>query len=89
MEDSGYAYSIAHNIVEKLGDKHALLAVVLACCILTYGGISAFVVTFAIYPIAAALFKRQNTSQKADTRSNLYWCAHLNHDCLTWLPCHS
>ncbi|GAF54026.1 LOW QUALITY PROTEIN: D-beta-hydroxybutyrate permease [Psychrobacter sp. JCM 18900] len=64
MEDSGYAYSIAHNIVDKLGDKHALLAVVLACSILTYGGVSAFVVTFAIYPIAAALFKQTNIPKR-------------------------
>ena len=58
MEDSGYAYSIARYIVNKLGDKHALLAVVLACAILTYGGVSVFVVTFAVYPIAAELFKQ-------------------------------
>ncbi|MDN3441702.1 GntP family permease [Psychrobacter sp. APC 3279] len=64
MEDSGYAYSIARNIVDKLGDKHALLAVVLACSILTYGGVSAFVVTFAIYPIAAALFKQTNIPKR-------------------------
>ena len=64
MEDSGYAYSIARNIVNKLGDKHALLAVVLACSILTYGGVSAFVVTFAIYPIAAALFKQANIPKR-------------------------
>lgn len=58
MEDSGYANSIAYNIVNKLGNKHALLSIVIACSILTYGGVSAFVVTFAIYPIAAALFKQ-------------------------------
>ena len=58
MEDSGYANSIAYNIVNKLGNKHALLSLVIACSILTYGGVSAFVVTFAIYPIAAALFKQ-------------------------------
>lgn len=64
MEDSGYAYSIARNIVNKLGDKHALLAVVIACAILTYGGVSAFVVTFAIYPIAANLFKQANIPKR-------------------------
>lgn len=58
MQDSGYAYSISNSIVKKLGSRHALLSVVLACAILTYGGVSAFVVTFAIYPIAAALFKQ-------------------------------
>lgn len=64
MEDSGYAYSIARYIVNKLGDKHALLAVVLACAILTYGGVSVFVVTFAVYPIAAELFKQVNIPKR-------------------------
>lgn len=64
MEDSGYAYSIARNIVNKLGDRHALLVVVIACAILTYGGVSAFVVTFAIYPIAAALFKQADIPKR-------------------------
>lgn len=64
MEDSGYAYSIAYYIVNKLGDKHALLAVVLACAILTYGGVSVFVVTFAVYPIAAELFKQVNIPKR-------------------------
>ncbi|WP_438013011.1 GntP family permease [Psychrobacter raelei] len=64
MEDSGYAYSIAQYIVNKLGDKHALLAVVIACGILTYGGVSVFVVAFAVYPIAAELFKQVNIPKR-------------------------
>ncbi len=39
------------------GAKHAILTVVLACAILTYGGVSLFVVAFAIYPIAKSLFQ--------------------------------
>lgn len=64
MEDSGYADSIAQSLVNKLGDKHAMLSVVLACAILTYGGVSVFVITFAIYPIAAALFKQVNIPKR-------------------------
>ncbi|WP_019672400.1 GntP family permease [Psychrobacter lutiphocae] len=64
MQDSGYAYSISRNIVEKLGAKHALLSVVIACAILTYGGVSVFVVVFAIYPIAATLFKQANIPKR-------------------------
>src|SRR4029079_12828327 len=30
---------------------------VLACSVLTYGGVSLFVVAFAVYPFAAALFR--------------------------------
>lgn len=35
-----------------------MLSIVLACAILTYGGVSVFVVAFAAYPIAAALFRQ-------------------------------
>ncbi|MGV8984615.1 GntP family permease [Clostridium sp.] len=57
MDDSGAAKSIAYGISSKLGKDKAILAVVLSCAILTYGGVSLFVVAFAVYPIAAALFK--------------------------------
>ncbi|GAA5231562.1 GntP family permease [Verticiella sediminum] len=57
MADSGAASTIARWITEKLGARHAVLTVVLACALLTYGGVSLFVVAFAIYPIAQALFR--------------------------------
>lgn len=57
MEDTGAADSVAHWIIGKLGKKQAVLAVVLACAILTYGGVSVFVVAFSVYPMALALFK--------------------------------
>ncbi|AEC20900.1 citrate transporter [Pusillimonas sp. T7-7] len=57
MADSGAAHSISRWIVDRLGYKHAIVTVVLACSILTYGGVSLFVVAFAIYPIAIDLFR--------------------------------
>ena len=57
MADSGAATAIANAVVEKLGASKAILAVILVCAILTYGGVSLFVVAFAIYPIAKDLFK--------------------------------
>lgn len=57
MADSGAATAIARTVVNKLGANKAILAVVLVCAILTYGGVSLFVVAFAIYPIAKDLFK--------------------------------
>lgn len=57
MDDSGAAKAIATSIANKLGKDKAILSVVLSCAILTYGGISLFVVAFAVYPIAAALFR--------------------------------
>ena len=57
MADSGAATAIAKWVERTLGAKHAILTVVLACGILTYGGVSLFVVAFAIYPIAKTLFR--------------------------------
>jgi len=64
MEDTLLAKGISHAIMEKLGHKHAVLAVVLSCAILTYGGVSLFVVVFAVYPFAAALFKEANIPKR-------------------------
>ena len=37
-----------------------MLSIVLVCAILTYGGVSLFVVVFAVYPFAAEMFKQSN-----------------------------
>lgn len=60
MDDSGAARAVAHWIVAKIGKKQAILAVVLGCAVLTYGGVSLFVVVFAMYPLAIALFREAN-----------------------------
>ena len=64
MEESGSADSISKWIVEKLGMKQAVLAVVIACAILTYGGVSLFVVAFSVYPMALSLFKEANLPRR-------------------------
>ncbi|WP_432662499.1 GntP family permease [Wukongibacter baidiensis] len=64
MDASGAAKAIAHFIAEKLGKDKAILAVVLSCGILTYGGVSLFVVAFAVYPVAAALFREGNVPKR-------------------------
>ncbi len=57
MEASGAAMALARAIVARLGPGQALTAVVLSCAALTYGGVSLFVVAFAVYPLAMALFR--------------------------------
>ncbi|ASV68383.1 GntP family permease [Cytobacillus sp. FSL W7-1323] len=64
MEMTGAAAAIARTIVSSLGSKHAILAVVLACSALTYGGVSLFVVAFAVYPFAAAIFKEADIPKR-------------------------
>lgn len=64
MEDSGAADAVAKWFVEKLGMKFAVLAIVAACAILTYGGVSLFVVAFSVYPMAISLFKQANLPRR-------------------------
>ena len=64
MEDSGSAEVLASTLVERLGDSRAILAVVLSCAVMTYGGVSLFVVAFAVYPIAAALFRKADLPKR-------------------------
>jgi H+/gluconate symporter-like permease len=64
MEDTGLAKSIAHAIIQGIGKERAILSVVLACIVLTYGGVSVFVVVFAVYPFAAALFKEADIPKR-------------------------
>ncbi|MEZ5898481.1 MAG: GntP family permease [Hyphomicrobiaceae bacterium] len=64
MDDSGSARAIAHAIIEKIGKQHAIMAIVLSCALLTYGGVSLFVVAFAVFPIGAALFREANIPKR-------------------------
>lgn len=64
MDETGAAKSIAHWIAGKLGVKRAVTAVVLATAILTYGGVSLFVVVFVVYPLGMALFKEADIPKR-------------------------
>ncbi|MCG6118283.1 MAG: GntP family permease [Aquimonas sp.] len=64
MEDSGSAEVLAGGIIERLGSQRAILAVVLSCAVMTYGGVSLFVVAFAVFPIAASLFRKANLPKR-------------------------
>jgi len=64
MEDSGAADAVAKWFVGKLGMKYAVLAIVLACAVLTYGGVSLFVVAFSVYPMAISLFKQADLPRR-------------------------
>ncbi|KZN65839.1 GntP family permease [Pseudoalteromonas luteoviolacea] len=64
MEDTGAADAIARYITNKIGMKHAVFAIVLACALLTYGGVSVFIVAFSVYPMALSLFKDANLPRR-------------------------
>lgn len=64
MDYTGAAKSIAKFLTKVLGPKRAILSVVVGCAVLTYGGISLFVVVFAMYPLALDLFREANITRK-------------------------
>ena len=57
MDLTGSARSLANKLVSLIGSKFAILAVVLPCLLMTYGGISLFVVVFVIYPMGYAIYR--------------------------------
>jgi H+/gluconate symporter-like permease len=57
MEDSGSVSAIARFTTDRLGAGRAILAVVLAGALVTYGGVSLFVAFFVLAPMAQELFR--------------------------------
>ena len=57
MTATGYARVIATTVISLIGEKSAMLATVVTTALMTYGGISLFVVVFVMYPLARELFR--------------------------------
>lgn len=64
MDESGAAITIARFVGRLLGKDRACLAVVLSCAVLTYGGVSLFVVGFSVYPLAVHLFRAADLNRR-------------------------
>ncbi len=64
IELSGFSKSIAGFVIKTLGQSQALLAIILVCNILTYGGVSLFIAVFAVYPFAAEMFRAGNIPKR-------------------------
>jgi len=58
IELSGFSRAIVAATVRVFGAGRAMLSIVAVCALLTYGGVSLFVVVFAVYPFAAELFRQ-------------------------------
>src|SRR5688572_27820881 len=58
IETSGFSKSIVAATIRLFGPERAMLSIVTVCALLTYGGVSLFVVVFAVYPFAAELFRQ-------------------------------
>jgi H+/gluconate symporter-like permease len=64
MEDSGSVTAIAHFMTQRLGLQRAMLAVVLAGALVTYGGVSLFVAFFVLAPMTQELFREANIPRR-------------------------
>src|SRR5262245_32617427 len=64
MEDSGSVSAIARFMMQRLGPERAMLAVVLAGALVTYGGVSLFVAFFVLAPMAQELFRAANIPRR-------------------------
>ncbi len=64
IEISGFSKSIVAATIGLLGRQRAMLSIVAVCALLTYGGVSLFVVVFAVYPFAAELFRRSDIPKR-------------------------
>jgi len=65
MEDSGAALSISHFVLKIVGKSkptNVVLALLATTLVLTYGGVTVWVVIFAMAPIARAMFKEADLS---------------------------
>jgi H+/gluconate symporter-like permease len=64
IEISGFSKSIVAATIKVVGAQRAMLSIVLVCALLTYGGVSLFVVVFAVYPFAAELFRQSDIPKR-------------------------
>ena len=64
IELSGFSRSIVAGSIRLLGESRAILSIVTVCALLTYGGVSLFVVVFAVYPFAAELFRQSGIPKR-------------------------
>lgn len=64
IELSGFSKSIVSAVIGLVGRDRAILSIVLVSVILTYGGVSVFVVVFAVYPFAAEMFRQSDIPKR-------------------------
>ncbi|MCS0588113.1 GntP family permease [Massilia norwichensis] len=64
IEMSGFSKSIVQAAIRYIGRSRANAVIVAVCALLTYGGVSLFVVVFAVYPFAAELYRQSNIPKR-------------------------
>lgn len=76
-QDTGAGAAIADGLAKVFGEKRPFLTIMVTCAIMSYSGISAFVLIFAIYPVAIELLRKANISRHLlpATFTGVAWCA--------------
>jgi H+/gluconate symporter-like permease len=64
VEVAGFSKSIVAAVIGLFGPERAIAAIVVVSAVLTYGGVSLFVVVFAVYPFAAELFRQADIPKR-------------------------
>lgn len=75
MDVTGAAKSIAKAITRIMGTEWAFVSVPLACGVLCYGGVSAFVCSFAVFPIALQVFRAADLPRRAIPGALCFGCS--------------
>lgn len=86
IELSGFAQSIVSAVISLIGGKRAIAAIVAVCAMLTYGGVSLFVVVFAVYPFAAELFRKADIPKRLIPGTIALGAFTFTMDCLPGTP---
>ncbi len=86
IELSGFSRSIAAAVIRLVGPQRSIPAIVAVCALLTYGGVSLFVVVFAVYPFAADLFRRSNIPKRLIPGTIALGAFSFTMDCLPGSP---
>ncbi|MDR1378278.1 MAG: hypothetical protein LBJ36_04430 [Synergistaceae bacterium] len=75
MEVTNGAKAIAQMLVRLFGKDKAIISVPLACGILGYGGVSAFVISFCVFPIALQIFKEADLPRRFIPAALTFGCS--------------
>jgi H+/gluconate symporter-like permease len=86
IEMSGFAQSIVTTVLRMIGRDRTILAICIVSAVLTYGGVSLFVVVFAVYPFAAEMFRSTNVPKNLIPATIIFGGATFTMDCLPGTP---
>lgn len=74
MTESGNATAMAYKFLDWFGEKRVMTACCVVAAVLTYAGISAFVLSYVMVPIMWALFKEADIPRKLTICPVMFGC---------------